>query len=265
MELVRYWYENGVLKKETPMKNSLVHGVVKQWDSTGNLIDASEFSNGSGERKTFYENGMLQGQMTLRQGYPEGRLRCWDEDGELIVERYFLKGRPVSRKRYESEAATDSSLATYADDNQTSWEEKTQQFKSSNNDLESVQVDDVSGEHERETVQELLSLGPYSEALTWLRKGFDCKEQTRFLGEGMSITESIEFIEKLYKAGASKVFVLEITQEDEGIETSDKLLVNLDRSSKLRTELFKLCNEVTINEGFLPDEDIGQNHIFLKL
>ncbi len=47
-----------------------------------------------------------------RSHLPTGRLRQWDEAGEL-TEGFMYKGRKLSRKRYESLAALDSSLPKY--------------------------------------------------------------------------------------------------------------------------------------------------------
>ena len=98
------------------MRKSRVHGVVRRWDSPGNLVDESEFSDGTGVLRTWSDSGLLETESFLKEGIPHGRMCAWDEDGELLVEQYSIAGKKVSKKQYFQTCETDPTLPIYSNE-----------------------------------------------------------------------------------------------------------------------------------------------------
>lgn len=87
---------------EIPLKGDLRHGVCKQWNEKGKLLGKYRMNMGTGVCKQWYPNGQLQYEITTIRGIPNGRQRLWDTAGNLVSECFLLKGKPVSKKRYDA-------------------------------------------------------------------------------------------------------------------------------------------------------------------
>lgn len=178
--VTRHWHENGTLKEEVPVRKSRTHGTVRQWDAAGNLLDTSEFVDGTGTHRSFHANGTLAGVSFTKNGIPHGYLRCWDEGGELSAEVFYVNGRKVSRKRYEQARKDDESLPEPP--SKTTGRAVGLAARASRSG--------VAVQRTEQDLAELLSAGPHSEALVWLR------QTDGTLGEGISGAEAIKLIEK---------------------------------------------------------------------
>ncbi len=110
--LGRSWYPNGQLQSETPFRDGIMHGICKFWAPDGRALGSFEMVHGTGTFRTWYDDGRPRTEVSTVRGLQTGRLRHWDEAGEL-TEALMYKGRKISRKRYDSLAALDSSLPKY--------------------------------------------------------------------------------------------------------------------------------------------------------
>lgn len=99
------------------------------------------------------------------------------------------------------------------------------------------------------------------EALSWLQGSTDSCE--RALGE-MTYDEAVAEIQKLYALGATKVWVVEI-EEDEDLEESGKLVVELPKNKESRADVFEWSAYWATTQGFDPETDTGQAHVFVML
>ena len=243
------------------MVNSRAHGIVRHWAADGAPLGESEFVHGTGMFRSWYDNGKIKGEIDERDGIPHGRMRAWDEAGDLIVEKYFVLGKAVSKKKYMKLAKSDPTLPKYQEDGQLSWEERTKHLikavKSDTSTLDSNGSDQAF-------LDQVLSEGKHAEALTWLKED-ESDQNLRTLGEGMSNTESIQFVEDLYSRGAEEVLAIQIEIEPEGFEYTGKLIVGLSDHVTKRRSLFEVCNRQAIEVGFSPEEDYGQKYLFIAL
>ena len=104
------------------------------------------------------------------------------------------------------------------------------------------------------------------EARSWLRENahISALAGNRF----SSKKEAIDFVESLYSAGATTVYVTNIFDEDwrlkeEGGPYADTIIVELPSDLVKRASLIKIMNEEIENEGFEPVSDTGQKEITL--
>lgn len=247
--ITRYWYDNGVLKREVPMRRSVKHGTVREWDRAGNLLDESEFLEGTGIGRSFHDNGALAGEICMKNSIPHGYQRCWDESGELYAEVFYVNGRKVSRKRYEQACKEDPSLPAIPSDSVAGavWPEAVEHDPG---------VVVQRGEQELEL---LLAAGPHAEALAWL------KNSNAILGEGLVDDDAIEFIEQFYNAGAEEVIAIEIDKDSDGEENTGKLVVKLPSATNRRSKVLRICNKLNKQLGFEAERDVGQQYIFVML
>lgn len=247
--LVRHWHENGVLKRESFHDDEgLKHGVVKTWNKEGKLLGECHFEHGTGISKSWYENGQLERETFYVRGKDCGRARMWDEDGSLMSVNYYLKGSKVSRDKYLAACKKDPALPCYADDDSETEEPDIQ----GTYQKREAPISDWERQQYAENISKYLRKPNRGEALQWL-KG----DENRWLGQ-MTHEDSLELIENGYKAGATKIVAVEI--ED---ETSDRLVVNLPPSGPSRERVFKWHSVVAQKCGWEPNDDWGQNELFV--
>jgi len=105
----------------------------------------------------------------------------------------------------------------------------------------------------------------HDEALEWLNGNSNPSPlaSNRF-GEKEN---AVEFVEKLYAAGASAVYVVnpdrsETVLQDEGGPYADSLVVLLPDEKARRKELFDIYNTESSREGFDGIGDMGQKELF---
>lgn len=74
--------------------------------------------------------------------------------------------------------------------------------------------------------------------------------------------DALEFVNEMYRAGASAVLVKEIRQEAEGGYT-DTLIVQLPDDKTAREKIFAISNLEARREGYSPETDSGQDELLL--
>ena len=98
-------------------------------------------------------------------------------------------------------------------------------------------------------------------ALDWLRSN---KNESALATNRFGPTSAaIEFVEQLFAAGATQVFVVARYIEPERIAAeggpyADELIVQLPSNPEQRAALFKIIARETQSEGFDPPQDTGQ-------
>ncbi len=111
-------------------------------------------------------------------------------------------------------------------------------------------------------VEGLLERGINDEARAWLQSGDT--EDSRTLGELVTTAESLQVVDDAYAAGAVRVIAAEIDQYPEGENTS-KLVIVLPDEIEERAALFRWAAPIAEQQGFDPDEDCGQDYLFLMV
>lgn len=249
--MVRHWYENGVLKQECPCdENGLEHGVVKDWNKEGELVNESRWSHGTGVSKSWFGNGQLESESHYVHGRLCGRMRMWWEDGGIMSTTYYIRDREVSKKKYDEACKTDTSLPRYEDD---ASERESGEAPTTYKRHEAPASEWERDKH-NEFIKKFLQQPNRGEARQWL-----AGDKNRTLGE-MTHEDSVEFVEEGYRAGAAKIIAVEI--ED---ETTNCLIVELPPRGSKRERVFKWNGESAQRCGFDPYDDWGQNEIFVFL
>lgn len=89
------YYSDGMIKSETEVKDTLAHGLKKEYDRDGNLISAYTFTLGrlNGPAVTYYPNGKLKQKMYYRDGLREGNTEMFYNTGELYRVTPFVNGK----------------------------------------------------------------------------------------------------------------------------------------------------------------------------
>lgn len=99
-------------------------------------------------------------------------------------------------------------------------------------------------------------------ALDWLRSN---KNESALATNRFGPTSAaIEFVDELFQAGATQVYVVSRFYEPERVAAeggpyADELIVQLPRKSEQRAKLFEILAKETSSEGFDPPVDTGQN------
>lgn len=99
------------------------------------------------------------------------------------------------------------------------------------------------------------------EARSWLKnnKNRHALAGNRFYGT----QDALGFVENLYRLGANKVLVDNISFEEKGGTYADSLIIRLPPESEKRQALFKVFNEELEKEGFELAKDKGENEFTL--
>lgn len=247
--MIRFWHENGVLNEELPCDdNGLKHGVVKTWNKDGKLLGECHFEHGTGLLKTWYDNSQLKSETYYACGNQCGRSRMWWEDGSLMNVCYYIEGRKVSKKKYIEACKKDPTLPRY-NDNEPEPEEPeiVGSYK---------KCDAPASEWERlrhaEFINKFLRQPNRGEARQWLKGDVE-----RWIGD-LSHEDSVEFVEEGYQAGATKIVAVDIDDV-----TTDRLIVYLPPTGTKREQVFVWNNKHAQEMGFDPDEDWGQDELFV--
>lgn len=83
--------ENGVTHREGFKKNGLWHGTLIVRNCRGEVLDSTEFHEGTGIYRIFNSAGQMTDEVPLVHGKPHGAARCW-RYGKLAMTRYFDHG-----------------------------------------------------------------------------------------------------------------------------------------------------------------------------
>jgi hypothetical protein len=111
----RAWHANGTLVSEMPLRDGVIEGIAKQWNSRGDLLGSCEVINGNGIQRFWHENGKLELEIPVVGGQSTGRQRSYAEDGHLRGELYWIKDEMVSKRRYQQAGKRLSWLPRYND------------------------------------------------------------------------------------------------------------------------------------------------------
>jgi hypothetical protein len=129
--VINEYYPNGMIKKETQIKDGVPNGIIKTYDERGRLTSTAEVANGLYEgwmikynplnnkitAKAYYKNDQQNGPLTLyyasgelyrEENYVDGRvdgtIKTYWADGKLQAEVDFNKGYPgIGLKEYDQE------------------------------------------------------------------------------------------------------------------------------------------------------------------
>jgi hypothetical protein len=99
------------------------------------------------------------------------------------------------------------------------------------------------------------------EALSWLRAGGD----KHTLGESASTSGSIRLLNAVYRAGATKVWAVQIDSYPDGSKNTGKLVIELPQEPALRRQVFEWASRKSKAKGFGGITDEGQHYVFLML
>ncbi|MCS6897214.1 MAG: hypothetical protein NZM29_04510 [Nitrospira sp.] len=111
-------------------------------------------------------------------------------------------------------------------------------------------------------IEDLLRSERSQEARTWLEGG---PPGSRTLGEAGDPEESRELVEELYRLGAERVTAVDIMQYESGEENTGTLVITLPDDPVRRAALFARCGELAREQGFDPEDDLGQKHLLVML
>jgi hypothetical protein len=248
--VVRTWHKNGKAATEERYQSGLLHGVCRQWNEAGRLLGEFRMEHGTGVQRAWYDNGQLQIEVSTLRGEFCGRNRIWLRDGTLISEQFYLDGRIVSAEGYREAAMKDKTLPRFRGPPARPPLKNRETQK---------HVYDVF-------VTTLLENPNQREARAWLQKV--AGDQTaRSLGRFRSEAESWQFVESLYKSGASGVIVADIYRNERGDQFADSLLVHLPKSAAKRKAVRRACAQLRKRRlgAVEPSEDIGEVHLYLSL
>lgn len=80
--------------------NGLRHGIQKTYYQTGQLKEATIFTNGqeNGRRIEYYCCGAKKMNANYSYGVLDGTLEEWDEEGVLIARKSYFKGKLIAIK-----------------------------------------------------------------------------------------------------------------------------------------------------------------------
>jgi antitoxin component YwqK of YwqJK toxin-antitoxin module len=79
--------ENDVVHREGFKKDGLWHGTVIVRNSEGEILDKTEFVEGTGVYRIFNSAGQITDEVPLVPGKPHGVVRCW-RSGKLVMTHY---------------------------------------------------------------------------------------------------------------------------------------------------------------------------------
>ena len=84
--------ENGVVHREGRKKDGVWHGTLVVRNSRGEVLDTTEFVEGTGVYRIFNSAGQMTDEVPLVRGKPHGVVRCW-RLGKLVTTRYYEHGK----------------------------------------------------------------------------------------------------------------------------------------------------------------------------
>jgi uncharacterized protein len=142
----KWFYENDVMRSEGVYRHGMRHGIFKDYDRNGNLVNITKYVDDVIQesvaelarleiRRDYYPTGQVKVEATFRNGVPEGVRREFSEEGEIERSFFFRNGIVVAegilsengqRQGLWTEYYPDGRLrarGTYTDDKRTgTWE-----------------------------------------------------------------------------------------------------------------------------------------------
>jgi hypothetical protein len=237
----RMWHANAQLERDLHFS----HGVPTKgqfWDPSGREVCGFEIVDGTGtERRPLHAPDGALGvhEMPWMRGLLHGIERTLDAEGMIMYEAYWLNGKHVEAEDYLCSCEHDPTLPRPTTDS-NSWSPLV------------CRDPDARAKKILETQGAL-------EVLSWLDGGGDTE---RTLGEDTDAVASRKIADSFYKAGASKVWVFDINEQD---QNSGRLMVELPDDSRKRKATLRVCNKWGAKQGFDPDKDEGQRYVLVML
>jgi len=246
----RTWHHNGQLAEELSYRHGLLHGTSRQWDEKGHLLGSFAMKHGTGTQRYWHQNGTLRLEINSLNGKFLGRMRLWLRDGTPVQETYYINNVDVPRTQYLKAAREHSDWPQHKGEPAGKVARDNQALKRKEHQL---------------FVESLLEKS-CAEARQWLGtvKNPDLRSLARF----RTPKAALEFVEKLYAAGAEAVSAAVIYTGTRGKQFADRLLIKLPKASAKRQVLRKICQDLCAKRGaaLLPDEkDMGETYLFLNL
>ncbi len=212
--------------------------------------------HGTGVWKMWNDHERAVMETAMQNGAHHGRFRMVLEDGEIFASSYWHHGRQVSQKRYLALCETDPTLPRY--DNLRAAPKRRKPAPGKNPPEKSVEE---RSRHDG-LIARLLN-SRKAEARIWLRSSPD--ENAFTLGELPTTRQSLELAEEAYTAGAVTVLAVEINDCENGQQNSGKLVIELPKAKAKRKRIIAWVNEQAELQGFDPESDNGETHLFLPL
>ncbi len=239
--------------------------VKKVYSPAGKLCWAGP-ANGTGVYRCYVEDGTLVAEGWMQNGEQVGWLKSYDSDGTLLMEKFWHRCKILSKKQYHKLCDKNPEMPRFDDAKEYSFitaadlklERQVQQKQAQA--LLKVDNTESRKEHE-EFCQKRLAEGNPREVVEWL-SGEPKGQNT--LGELATNKESLKLARKLYSIGAVKVLAIEIGKNERG-ENSGKLVIVLPSEPEPRKRIFRWSSKQAREQGFDPDVDIGQEHLFVML
>jgi hypothetical protein len=246
----RTWHKNGALASQEPYLNGLPHGVCRQWDEQGRLLGKYKMVHGTGVQRAWHDNGQLQMEVSTVRGQFCGRNRIWLRDGTLLSERYYLRGRIVSADEYLEAAAKDRTLP-----------------RCRGTPAKPLPRNGATEKHIYRTfLESLLEKSTQTDARKWLHRNGG-EAMTHLLGRFKRERDAAKFVERLYHAGAAKVIAPDIYSNKAGDQFADCLLVCLPKDPAKRKAVRRVCAQLGKRDlgAVKPTGDIGEAYLYLYL
>lgn len=247
--LNRTWHFNGKLAEELRYCHGRLHGASRHWDEHGHLLGSFTMNHGTGTQRYWHQNGVLRMEINSMGGKIFGRTRIWLRDGTLVDETYYISNVKVPRRVYLNAARTHPDWPQHQKQSQGKVARKGPALR-----LKEYQL----------FIQSLLDKS-HVEARQWLRAVGT--PNLRSLAKFRSLKAALHFVESLYALGAIAVIALPIYPGRGGKLFADWLLIKLPKEFSRRKALRKaatcLCKKRSA--ALLPEDDIGENHLFIRL
>ena len=161
---------------------------------------------------------------------------------------YHVANKKVSKKKYDEACKNDPTLPRYEKDNL----KPNLVLPSTKDRKRKTPISQEERDKHDKFMAERRADPNQAEVRQWL-----AGDENRKLGE-MGPEESREVIEEGYKAGATLITAVEIDGE-----TTNCLIVGLPAKGVKRKRVFEWNKELAQSSGFDPDEDWGQNELFV--
>jgi hypothetical protein len=248
--VLRRWHKNGVLALEQPHEHGVPHGVCRQWGEDGKLLGSFKIKHGTGIHRHWHDDGCLQSEVSTVDGALTGRHRSWLPDGTLVFEQHYLNNVPVDRHDYEAARLKDPCLPGYRD-------KKVQPVAAG---------PELDLRAHRLFVERLLQKPNQTDARALLTSRKTRTQRTQ-LGGFKSDRKPVEFIKRLYAAGAVSVTAVDLYSNDRGESFCDRLVVELPKARSERDAVRNICGALCLKRkaSLSPKRDLGETHLCLLL
>jgi hypothetical protein len=183
-------------------------------------------------------------------------------NGKKTGEEYFVKRRLATRRSYERARLKYNDMptadASFEDFGAHLLSLVAAERKASVAARKSHIPNQENAEKTDKFCRQLIANGSCADARIWI------KDPNHTLGE-MDHKASRRLVERLTRAGASRIFVCEIEDYGERGQNTGHLVVELCKTRTLRRKLFESLARLAQEEGFAGDPDDGQDYAYVKL